>query len=113
MRRIRDPTDMTLLGRGHHYAWEKVRRAIMLRDMWRCQACSEQAEVVDYILPRWAGGSDAWDNLQALCHRCHRIKTLAEFPSAVAGQRRLIYGPDPRPREAPAPRPPRPGRAAP
>ena len=69
----------------------------MRRDMWRCQACGRPAEVVDHILPRWAGGTDAWDNLQALCTRCHRTKTLAEFPAAAAGQERLIRGDNPPP----------------
>ena len=95
MKRSRHRSDTTLLGRNQTWRWRKLRAVIMRRDMYRCQACRAPAEVVDHIVPRWAGGTDAWDYLQALCGPCHRTKTLAEFPAAVAGQQRLIHGDHP------------------
>ena len=36
------------------------------------------ATEVDHIVPRSAGGTDAWENLQALCKSCHSRKTASE-----------------------------------
>mgnify|MGYP002391206157 FL=1 len=38
---------------------------------------------VDHINPRRAGGSDDENNLQALCHSCHSVKTSSEKTGAV------------------------------
>ena len=50
-----------------------------------CKLCEEKhiykpATVVDHIIPM-ANGGDPWreDNLQALCNRCHAIKTNREI----------------------------------
>ena len=32
-------------------------------------------EHVDHIVPRAAGGTDEWSNLQSLCAKCHARKT--------------------------------------
>jgi len=42
------------------------------------------ADVVDHIVPKSAGGTDAYDNLQALCYSCHNRKTLAEQGEPLA-----------------------------
>ena len=62
--------------------WRKVARAHLEREPL-CRICAErgtirQARDVDHITPRSAGGSDADDNLQSLCHRCHSAKTAQE-----------------------------------
>jgi 5-methylcytosine-specific restriction protein A len=38
-----------------------------------CQRNGRTVEAIDvhHLVPRRAGGSDADDNLQALCHACH------------------------------------------
>jgi 5-methylcytosine-specific restriction protein A len=36
------------------------------------------AQHVDHILPKNDGGTDEWENLQALCHSCHSKKTVRE-----------------------------------
>ena len=36
------------------------------------------ATEVDHIVPKSAGGTDAMDNLQALCKSCHSRKTAKE-----------------------------------
>ena len=34
------------------------------------------ARHVDHVVPRSAGGTDDWNNLQGLCVRCHSRKTI-------------------------------------
>ena len=58
--------------------WRKLRRHILARDGWECQACGKllgRAEV-DHIKPVLKGGA-VHDpaNLQALCSSCHIAKT--------------------------------------
>ena len=60
--------------------WERVRRAVLDRDGWRCRACGRRGRLeVDHVEPLHRGG-DPWDpsNLQALCRGCHVAKTRAE-----------------------------------
>ena len=66
--------------------WRRLRRVILARDGWECQACGKllgMAEV-DHIAPVGQGGA-VWDpeNLQVLCPDCHVLKThedMADCP---------------------------------
>jgi hypothetical protein len=45
----------------------------------RCAACGATGPLeADHYRPRWAGGAESASNLQALCHRCHDVKSKAE-----------------------------------
>jgi 5-methylcytosine-specific restriction protein A len=66
---------------------EPQRRKILKRQNWLCagEACKAsgkneelQEYDIDHIIPRWLGGSDDDDNVQALCPLCHRRKTDKE-----------------------------------
>ena len=65
-------------------AWKDLRTAQLLREPF-CRACARKgirtpATDVDHIQDHkgdWARFTDL-DNLQSLCHRCHRRKTAAE-----------------------------------
>lgn len=63
--------------------WAKT-RARQLRREPRCQfvdrgvRCSEPADDVDHIVPRFEGGTHDVSNLQSLCSYHHRQKTLDE-----------------------------------
>ena len=64
-------------------AWKVLRMTVMERDCWLCQECLRRgiynsATDVDHIIPRSQGGSDELDNLQALCHECHKSKTSGD-----------------------------------
>jgi 5-methylcytosine-specific restriction protein A len=37
---------------------------------------------IDHVLALYLGGTDTFDNLQALCPNCHRQKTRDERPLA-------------------------------
>ena len=69
--------------RGYGYAWEKLRKSILLRDSYLCQPClrrgiPEPAKQVDHIVPKSQGGTDDHENLQSICEPCHKEKTLIE-----------------------------------
>jgi 5-methylcytosine-specific restriction protein A len=61
--------------RGYGYRWRKIRMAF-LRSHPLCEVCkaasrvSEATEVHHKVAKR-NGGSDSFDNLQALCKPCH------------------------------------------
>lgn len=50
-----------------------VRKEVIERDNGRCRSCGKPATDLDHI----DGNSDDPSNLQMLCRRCHRDKTLA------------------------------------
>ena len=54
---------------------EKDRQAILRRNQGKC-GCGERAREVDHILPRALGGGNEPFNLQSLCRKCHRQKTI-------------------------------------
>lgn len=59
----------------------------MTRDNWLCQPCLREgrttpARECDHITPKAEGGTDAPENLQAICIPCHRAKTDAEAARA-------------------------------
>lgn len=66
------------------------RRAVMLRDRYRCQYCGQPAEDVDHVLPRSRGGPHAWENVVAACRTCNARKQ--DHTPAEAGLR-LVAAP--------------------
>ena len=60
---------------------------MMRRDPGLCQPCLDlgrttQATEVDHIINKAAGGTDAMENLQAICVPCHIEKTKREARAA-------------------------------
>lgn len=65
--------------RGHELT--RIREWILLRDGYTCQACGRVSAtelVVDHIVPLHMGGRETDENRQALCRRCHDIKSAEE-----------------------------------
>ena len=60
--------------RGYDSTWREL-RARFLHDNPYCVICGKPATDVHHILPRAAGGTDDWSNLEALCHACHSAIT--------------------------------------
>jgi 5-methylcytosine-specific restriction endonuclease McrA len=50
------------------------RKAVFVRDNYRCQYCGDKAENVDHVVPRSRGGGHTWDNVVAACRRCNSRK---------------------------------------
>lgn len=61
--------------------WSAIRRRILRRDGYRCQAsgCGARATEVDHIIPN---DDHSPENLQSLCSPHHLEKTLAEAAAA-------------------------------
>ena len=70
-RRVKEPRYCTTRWRRYRQFFLKLQPV--------CASCDEAASVVDHIVPVRLGG-DFWapDNHQALCARCHNIKSGEE-----------------------------------
>ena len=71
--------------------WKAIKRRIMERDGWLCQVCKSSGKLstateVDHVNPLSLGGTDADDNLQAICQSCHKRKTASEAHRARKGR---------------------------
>jgi 5-methylcytosine-specific restriction enzyme A len=62
----------TTAEQGYAGAWPRVRRAILVRDRWRCWVCGGRANQVDHLVPISAGGARLDPrNLKAICKSCN------------------------------------------
>jgi len=69
--------------------WRYIRKCILRRDRWRCKICGDPAREVDHIIEIIDGGSFYdWDNLRALCGKCHQAKTNAARTARAAAKKR-------------------------
>ena len=73
------------VGHNAHYLtpeWRALRKTILIRDKYQCRQCgvlvSGKNAQCDHIIARADGGTDAPENLQTLCSRCHGGKGLHE-----------------------------------
>lgn len=87
--RTHNPTSKrrrTLNGSG--WAWTATRQQVIRRDHGQCQHCTHPTPgvEVDHITPIEDGGTDRLDNLQLLCHACHKAKTREETRRRTARQ---------------------------
>ena len=71
------PSPSSLRPRG--YAWRKVRDYVRNRDGYRCVECGVPAIEVDHIITVAEGGTDDPSNLQVLCSKHHRLKTIEDI----------------------------------
>mmetsp|Transcript_35235 Transcript_35235/g.92755 ORF Transcript_35235/g.92755 Transcript_35235/m.92755 type:complete len:245 (-) Transcript_35235:20-754(-) len=62
--------------------------SVLRRDEFTCGYCGGEGRTIDHIVPRSRGGSNAWDNLVACCHRCNSRKAN-RLLSELSGTMRL------------------------
>lgn len=70
--------------RGYGARWRRL-RLLFLRRHPLCvdpfglhEGRPVAATDVDHVLPKAKGGTDAWENLQPLCHSCHSRKSIED-----------------------------------
>ena len=66
-----------------NWEWEKLRKKVFERDGYMCIFCGRAEEDgvrlhCDHIVRDTDGGSSTMDNLQTLCHECHKAKSRSE-----------------------------------
>lgn len=69
------PARPSASARGYGRDW-RARRLAFLRAHPLCARCGGPAEHADHKRAKARGGSDEWDNLEALCASCHSVKTV-------------------------------------
>lgn len=84
-RGVREKNRPSAHARGYGAKWQKLRRYVLSLDPM-CRKCMREiATEVDHIKRKVDGGSDDVENLQGLCHECHKIKTLRENSESRRG----------------------------
>jgi 5-methylcytosine-specific restriction protein A len=74
----------TTAQRGYGSPWRKVRAQVLAEERY-CGICGrlgEPDDVVDHIIPKGQGGTDARHNLRRVHRRCHSAKTAREGQAA-------------------------------
>jgi hypothetical protein len=60
---------------GRPYIPVALRRRVFARDGYACIGCGAVSGLsIDHAVPVSAGGRDTFDNLQAMCRACNRLK---------------------------------------
>lgn len=73
--------------------WQRVRRAVFVRDGWRCVLCGRAGRLeADHIRPVAKGGDwFALSNLRTLCRSCHVAKTRAANTRPPSPERAALW----------------------
>jgi 5-methylcytosine-specific restriction endonuclease McrA len=65
--------------------WAAIRQKVLRDSGGVCAKCGEDGACeVDHIVSRRLGGSNEYNNLQALCRNCHARKSSSEGNAAKA-----------------------------
>lgn len=65
--------------RGYDSNWQRVRQMVLNRNpMCQVPGCTRPATDIDHIIPLRQGGENTDNNLQALCHSHHSMKTAKD-----------------------------------
>ena len=77
------------VSRIHSRRWAKVRRAVFIRDGYRCRSCGKASVLeCDHIERDPTRDPFDLDNLQTLCRGCHIKKTTKENGTELSPERR-------------------------
>jgi 5-methylcytosine-specific restriction enzyme A len=89
LRKAQDARRPSPSRRGYGASWTKLRVMVLERAGEHCAiaGCEVRATEVDHRLPKHQGGTDAPENLQAMCAHHHRSKTGRERGRLSRGHR--------------------------
>lgn len=74
------PPEAEITSLRQPYVSQSVRRAVYLRDGFRCHYCgSDQRLTLDHKLPVSRGGGHTADNLVTCCKRCNSAKGTRDY----------------------------------
>ena len=63
------------------YITPLVKKRVAANQKWRCASCKrllDETYELDHVKPLFRGGTNLESNLQALCKRCHAMKSALE-----------------------------------
>ena len=66
------------------YITPLVKKRVAAGQKWRCASCKsllDETYEIDHVKPLFKGGTNRETNLQALCKRCHMLKSAVEQSS--------------------------------
>ena len=66
------------------YITPLVKKRVAANQNWRCASCRsllDETYEIDHIKPLFKGGTNVESNVQALCKRCHTMKSAVEQSS--------------------------------
>ena len=66
------------------YITPLVKKRVAANQKWRCASCKtllDETYEIDHVKPLFKGGTNLETNLQALCKRCHAMKSALEQSS--------------------------------
>ena len=72
------------LPRRRPYITPLLKKRVAANQKWRCASCErllDETHELDHIKPLFRGGTNLESNLQALCKRCHAMKSALEQSS--------------------------------
>ena len=70
--------------RHRPYITPLVKKRVAAKQKWRCASCRsllDETYEIDHIKPLFKGGTNVESNVQALCKRCHTMKSAVEQSS--------------------------------
>lgn len=77
---------------SRHEFSKSTKRDASIRCKGKCEGCGVRLRIggyhYDHINPDWFSGSNALDNCQVLCLRCHKQKTAEEDQPNIAKAKR-------------------------
>lgn len=71
--------------------WRRLRQQAFEMYGRNCWSCGEIATEIDHVIELDAGGADSIENLQPLCHECHKTKTALYNAQRLMDKKKAVF----------------------